>query len=109
MLIRGIRAKIKESVTLTIKIFKAYDKERNLEMGCADHRISSVCHPYRTWGNQLHRVLTPEDSKEILAHKGARIFYGNSYSHFRLRSYRNAQLCTIPKKKHKMLYVDSSR
>ena len=74
MLIRGIRAKIKQSVTLTIKIFKANDKERNLEVGCADHRISSVCHPNRTWGNQLHRVLTPEDSKEILAHKGARIF-----------------------------------
>ena len=23
-------------------------------MGCADHRISGVCHPYRTWGNVLH-------------------------------------------------------
>ena len=86
MKIRGIRAKIKESVTLTIKIFKAYDKERNLEMGCADHRISSVCHPYRPRRNQLHGVLAPEDSKEILAHR-AGIFYGNSYSRFRLRSF----------------------
>ena len=54
MLIRGIRAKIKQSVTLTIKILNAYDKERNLEVGCADHRISSVCHPYRTWDYVLY-------------------------------------------------------
>ena len=54
MLIRGIRAKIKESVTLTIKILNAYDKERNLEVGCADHRIYCVCHPYRTRCNVLY-------------------------------------------------------
>jgi hypothetical protein len=40
--------------SLTIKILKAYDKERNYQMGCADHRISSVCHPHRTWGYVLH-------------------------------------------------------
>ena len=54
MLIRGIRAVIIESVTLTIKILKAYDKEGNYQMGCADHRISGVCHPHRTWGYILH-------------------------------------------------------
>ena len=53
--LRVIRAKIIESVTLTIKIFKAYDKERNIEMGCADHRISSVCHPYRPGGYILYK------------------------------------------------------
>ena len=54
MLIRGIRAEIIESVTLTIKILKAYDKERNLEVGCADYRIYCVCHPYRTRCNVVH-------------------------------------------------------
>ena len=54
MLIRGIRAEIIESVTLTIKILKAYDKERNLEVGCADYRIYCVCHPYRTRSNVVH-------------------------------------------------------
>ena len=23
-------------------------------MGCADHRINSVCHPHRPWGYELH-------------------------------------------------------
>jgi hypothetical protein len=62
--VRVIRAKNIESVTLTIKIFKANEKERNLEMGCANHRISSVCHPYRPWCNQLHGVLAPKTQRK---------------------------------------------
>ena len=50
------RAKNIESVTLTIKILNAYDKERNIEMGCADHRLSSVCHTHRSWGYVLHGI-----------------------------------------------------
>ena len=46
--------KIKQSVTLTIKILNAYDKERNLEVGCADYRFYCVCHPYRTRSNVVH-------------------------------------------------------
>ena len=25
-------------------------------MGCADHRINSVCHPHRSWGYVLHGI-----------------------------------------------------
>ena len=41
--------------SLTIKILKAYDKERNIEVGCADHRLSSVCHTHRSWGYVLYK------------------------------------------------------
>ena len=37
-------------------------------MDCADHCISSNCHPYCPWGNELHgRINPPATSKEILA------------------------------------------
>jgi hypothetical protein len=33
---------------------KAYDKERNSEMGCADYRLCGVCHTHRAQRNVLH-------------------------------------------------------
>ena len=49
--------------SLTIKILNAYDKERNIEMGCADYRISSVCHTHCSWGYVLHGTQLEKKSR----------------------------------------------
>ena len=50
-------------------------------MGCADHRISSVCHPYRPGGYVLHGNVGK--GKKRGASESDALFLINSYTHTR--------------------------